>query len=447
MGRVRDLRAENLWRHMGPLIPSRIMRTIWLSPLLCSFVLVAQEETAKKAPEPKATKAEPKKFTEFPVPEAAPLDVEAASKMGIAAMLALQEGEGGDQWPYEGVYKEDRGQLPVGYRVGGTAIACLGLIGTPGYRADEARKAAVAKGVAFVLATLDAPRMQIEFIGTYDVRGWGHIYALQLLLMLEDHGLVPGSAKDVPAKTKWLVKALVESAIPQRGGWNYSRPKGYLSPENRASTFMTAPALQALFHAKARGHAVPDEVVTQALDALERSRAKPGGYAYGAPADSMAEVDEPQLEKSGIMDRTPSSAARAVACETTLLLAGRGDPVRLETAIGRFFEHWDELAKRKSQPRTHIPPYGIAPYYFMFGHVYCAQGIERLASAGKREQLRAKLRSVLALSRDEDGSWNDRDFGRSGGYGTAFALLTLHMPNLPKPVPWAPGAVTPGVSK
>jgi len=424
------------------------MRTIWLSPLLCSFVLVAQEAPAKKVSEPKATKAEPKKLMEFPMP--APIDVEAASKQAIAAMLALQEGEDGDQWPYEGVYREDRksredlGQLPVGYRVGGTAIACLGLIGTPGYRADEARKAAVERGLEFVLSTLDAPRMQIEFIGTYDVRGWGHIYALQLLLMLEDHGLVPPSAKEVPEKTKWLVKALVESAIPQSGGWNYSRPKGYSSPENRASTFMTAPALQALFHAKARGHAVPDEVVTQALDALERSRAKPGGYAYGAPGTSQADVEE---DKLSMMDKTPSSAARAVACETTLLLAGRGDLVRLEAAIYRFFAHWDDLAVRKSQTGTHIKPYGIAPYYFMFGHAYCAQGIEQLPSAEKREQLRAKLRMVLARSREEDGSWNDRQFGRSGGYGTAFALLTLHMPNLPKPVPWAPGAVTPGTSK
>jgi hypothetical protein len=421
------------------------MRTIWLSPLLCSFVLVAQEETAKKAPEPaKATKAEPKKFTEFPVPEAAPLDVEVASKQAIAAMLALQEGEDAEQWPYEGVYREDRGQLPVGYRVGGTAIACLGMIGTPGYRDHDARKAAVERGLQFVLATLDAPRMQIEFIGTYDVRGWGHIYALQLLLMLEDHGLVPPSAKEVPAKTKWLVKALVESAIPQSGGWNYSRRAGYLSPNNKASTFMTAPALQALFHAKARGHDVPDEVVTQALDALDRSRAKPGGYAYGAPAESQADVEERDLH---FMDKTPSSAARAVACETTLLLAGRGDLVRLETAVNRFFEHWDELAKRKSQLGTHIQPYGIAPYYFMFGHVYCAQAIEQLPSAEKREQLRAKLRLVLARSREGDGSWNDRQFGRSGGYGTAFALLALHMPSLPKPVPWAPGTVTPGASK
>ena len=248
---------------------------------------------------------------------------------------------------------------------------------------------------------------------------------------------LPSSAE----KTRWLVETLCASAIPDSGGWNYSRPKGYLDPANKASTFMTAPALQALFHAKACKHAVPDAVVTQALDALERARAQPGGYSYGAPATSMGEVGEDKLT---MMDRTPSSAARAAACETTLLLAGRGDKQRLEKAVDLFFAHWDALAVRKSQTGTHIPPYGIAPYYFLYGHVYAAQAIEQIDDAGKRATLREKMRNVLAKSREQDGSWNDRQFGRSGGYGTALALLTLYMPQLPKPEPWRPDAAPAG---
>ncbi len=414
------------------------MRLPWFSPLLCCVVAMAQEAPVKKAsPEPVAkSKAAPRRFVEFPVPEPEPLDVDRATTAGIAAMLALQEGEDGDQWPYEGVYREDRGLLPVGYRVGGTAIACLGLIAAPGYGTDENRRAAVGRGLEFVLKTLDAPRMAVEFEGTYDVRGWGHIYALELLLHLQDAELVPPPLlTQVEARTKWLVDALCDSAIPVTGGWNYSRPRGYMSPQNRASTFMTAPALQALFHARARGHEVLDAVVVQALDALDRARAKPGGYAYGAPAESQAEVEEAALT---MMDKTPSSAARATVCETTLLLAGRGDLVRLEGAIDRFFAHWDDLAVRKSQTGTHIKPYGIAPYYFLFGHLYVAQAIEQLPDAAKREALRARLRQFLARSREDDGSWNDRQFGRSGGYGTALALMVMHMSRLPKPATWTP---------
>lgn len=417
----------------------------WLLALCLAVPLAAQAEPSKKSAAgdgggkgaPTAAAPAIKRFTSFPVADAPPLDVDAATKDAIAALVALQQGDGDDEWPYQGVYREDENLSPVGYRVGGTAIACLGLIAAPGLPQDEPRRQALRKGVAFVLKGLDHPRMQDDFVGRYDVRGWGHVYALQLLLHLQDRKLVPAELVDAAAaKTKWLVATLCKSAIPEAGGWNYSRPAGYLSPGNKASTFMTAPALQALFHAEARGHAVDAKVVEQALAALDRARAEPGGYSYGAPAQPMAGRTEDQLS---MMDKTPSSAARAAVCETTLLLAGRGDPARLERAVDLFFAHWDDLAVRKSQTGTHVKPYGIAPYYFLFGHVYAAQAIEQLADDGKREALRAKMRAVLAKSREEDGSWNDRQFGRSGGYGTGLALLTLHMPRLPKPVAW-PGA-------
>lgn len=399
---------------------------------LCSLALAAQDSPAPREPDP----AGPRRFSSVPVPDAAPLDLEAATRAAITGLLSLQQGESGDQWPYEGVYREDGGRLPVGYRVGGTAIACLGLLAAPGFRDDPARRQAVERGLAFVLATLDQPRMQLDFVGTYDVRGWGHIYALELFLHLQGAGLVPAAQADaVATKTAWLVQALAASAIPDSGGWNYSRRAGYLSPRNRASTFMTAPALQALFHARAAGYSVPEQVVTQALDALERARAGPGGYAYGAPPTAQADVVEQQL---GMMDRTAGSAARAAVCETTLLLAGRGDPSRLRRAVELFFAHWDDLAVRKSRTGTHEPPYGIAPYYFLFGHVYCAQAIEHLDDADLRVSLRARLRAELAKSRDDDGTWNDRHFDRSAGYGTAMALLALHMPTLPRPPAWVP---------
>jgi hypothetical protein len=228
-----------------------------------------------------------------------------------------------------------------------------------------------------------------------------------------------------------LVGALVDSRIPDSGGWNYSRPAGYLDSRNRASTFMTAPALQALFHARARGHHVPDHVLDEALDALERARAAPGGYAYGAPATAQHDKTEEQL---GMMEKTASSAARAAAIEATLTLAGRGNPVRLRRSVDLFFTHWEDLAVRKSQLGTHVQPYGIAPYYFMYGHMYVAQAIELLADDAAKPAYREKLRQHLARSRDAGGSWNDRHFDRSAGYGTAMAVLALQMPATGAPV-------------
>ncbi len=47
--------------------------------------------------------------------------------LGVTRLLAMQEGDAKDQWPYEGVYRV-RGQIPIGYRVGGTSIAAMALI-------------------------------------------------------------------------------------------------------------------------------------------------------------------------------------------------------------------------------------------------------------------------------------------------------------------------------
>jgi hypothetical protein len=116
------------------------------------------------------------------------------------------------------------------------------------------------------------------------------------------------------------------------------------------------------------------------------------------------------------------------------MLAGRGDQKRLRWAIELFFQHWDDLAVRKQQTGTHIPPYGIAPYYFLYGHVYAAQAIELLDDEAARKAFRAQMAVIVERSRDEDGSWNDRQFGRSAGYGTALAIMTMQMPHLPRPL-------------
>lgn len=407
------------------------MNVRWLLPLLVVSLLPAQKKRAPRDP------AAGRLITEFPVPDVPPLNVAEASKKAVKGVLAIQED--GSQWPYEGVYREDRGLLPVGYRVGGTAITVMGLVAAPGYRKDTLRVAAVERGIKFVLETLDHDRMQESFIDGYDVRGWGHIYALTCFLHLRDARLVPKNmSEEVAAKTQWLVKTLCDSAIPTSGGWNYSRRAGYKSPKSRASTFMTAPALQALFHAKARGFAVPDNVVEEALTALNRARTKIGGYAYGSGDKNLNDVPDAELR---FMDLAGSSAARAAVCETTLLLAGRGDKERHLTALKLFFKHWDDLAVRKSQRGTHIKPYGIAPYYFMFGHLYCAQAIEQIEDSAQRDKFREQMRQILARSVDETGTWNDRQFGRSAGYGTGMALMTAHMPHLPRPHAWRPGAV------
>jgi hypothetical protein len=360
-------------------------------------------------------------------PSAAPLDEQEALRRGCELLLAAQEGEGRREWPYEGVYRvpepgsADR-VIPMGYRVGGTAIACLALVAAPGY-SDEGgagRRAAVARGLEFVLEALAHPLMEAVPVASYDVRGWGFVYALALLVDLEQRGLVPSDLAQEAADTiPYLVRALEDTAL-EAGGWNYA---GRVTP----APFMTAPALQALLAARTAGQAVDDEVLERALDSLERGRARSGSIAYSTPAESRGGTAEESL---GFMDLLPGATGRMLATEVTLQLFERGDARRLSRAVAAFFEHWEQLERRRKQTGTHVQPYGVAPYYVIYAHFHAAQAIELLVDETERARQRKRLVELLAGIREPSGGWNDRVFPRSEAFGTAMVMLALQQPEL-----------------
>ena len=93
-------------------------------------------------------------------------------------------------------------------------------------------------------------------------------------------------------------------------------------------------------------------------------------------------------------------------------------------ALDAFFTHWEWLESRRQKTGTHVPPFNVAPYYFMFAHRYAAQCVEMLPAA-EREEYRRRYLLTLWKSREADGSWNDRVFKRSAGYGTAMAVMGM----------------------
>lgn len=361
-------------------------------------------------------------------------EVRAAVQRGIALLLEKQEayGEKADrapetvvkrEWPYEGVYRVG-GRVPIGYRIGGTAICGMALIEATGGKPEGQTKAAILRALDFVLEGLGDAQMTGDFSEGYDVRGWGHAYALSFLLRLRGLQLVPAARRaDVEGAIDALVTMLQQTEIKQRGGWNYSRPQG---DDSDPSTFMSAPTLQILFEARAQGEDVDAAVVERGLKALEDARLETGAFQYGS--------DKAHQSGQGF-EAVPGAIGRMAICETTLLLAGRGDAARVKGALEAFFEHWEWLEKRRKQKGTHVPPYMIAPYYFFYAHRYAAQAIELLPEAD-RAALRARLLALLWKVREEDGGWNDRVFPRSVTFGTAMTMLALQQPSLPRPAGW-----------
>jgi hypothetical protein len=326
------------------------------------------------------------------------------------------------EWPYEGVYREG-GQIPPGYRVGGTAIVMRSLIEVPGLKKDSQRAHSVMRGLSFLLQeSTRAPRMGSGFSGGYDVRDWGHIESLETILRMQELEVVPGKLKKPSHElVEKLIATLIENEIPG-GGWNYSRRRraGASSP---ASPFMTAPAVMALMRARDRGYKFDLTVIDRALDTLEAARLESGAFQYSTnPARVTGEGFE----------AVQGACARMAVSETALWLAGRADAKRVRSAVDAFLEHWEWLEKRRAQTGTHNPPYYIAPYYFFYAHTHAARALQALPEED-REPLRQRILARLWQVRGESGSWNDRVFPRSSSYGTAMTILAFRAPESPLP--------------
>lgn len=367
----------------------------------------------------------------------------AAITRSVELLLSMQEpGDANDaapadapksQWPYEGVYRV-RGEIPIGYRVGGTAISAMALLRAPGYAEDQPRRDAVSRALAFITSSITHPLMSFDnYDGGYDVRAWGYCYGLALISELRARELLPAEQSDAATRAAdFFLSGITALEIPQIGGWNYARPPGRDKPAPQ-SPFMTGATLQAIFAAKSAGMNVDAALVERALAALERGRGETGTIQYSGDAATAR-------QPNGI----PGATGRMLITESTLYLAGRSDLARVRSALDAFFAHWDRLDERRAKPKTHEPPFGVAPYYFYFAHHAAAQAIELLPERD-RPEYRKLLRQRLYQVRLDDGSWNDRVFPRSANYGTACALMALAMPNTPKPAGWTNAGPAPAL--
>jgi hypothetical protein len=370
-------------------------------------------------------------------PEEMPERIAASLQSGSELLVEVQEGSGGSEWPYEGVYRvrsiqsdpkaliKGRNAIPIGYRVGGTGICAQAMFQAPGYATHPDRVLAVGKAIDFVCLSINDPRMSPDdYEGGYDVRGWGYIYGLRMLLAAHKAEVISEDSTEKVARTiNWFITALDKIEIPTVGGWNYAR-QGGADQASPTSPFMTAPALMALFDARKQGFQVDAGVVERALDGLQRCVAPDGYVSYSG---SKQTPDNP--------GQIPGAIGRMVSAESALFLAGRSDQKRLAEAVEDFFKYWKELEKRRRKNGTHDPPYGVAPYYFFYGFNYCSEAIE-LLSETDRTRGRARLREILFEVRETDGSWNDRVFKRSRAFGTAMSMNALQKQWLPAPVAW-----------
>lgn len=342
------------------------------------------------------------------------------------ALLALEETEGSGEWSYEGAMRI-QGQIPIGYRVGGTGTVLSAFARLPGVARAPELRAAAERATDFLVDILDEREMSEDIVPGYDMRLWGFINGLGGLLDVRDAGLVPAERKEAVDKAiRTYLRRLVAQEIPHSGGWSYHRPTGRHLPAPPYS-YVTADVLVLLYEARRQGFELDAAVVERALDLLERQRQPAGPFLYKG-------------EKAiGPAPTIPGSVGRMAGCETALFLAGRSSQLHLRGALDSFLAHWHLLEELRGRRGLHTPPHMLAPYYFMYAHLHAARAVELLPEV-HRGEYRARLRELLFELRDEKGLWNDRVFLRAAGYGTAAGLLALLQPMLPPLATWAPDA-------
>ena len=351
--------------------------------------------------------------------EVAAPSVDALVSTAVTRIEAMQsKGPGGDvvaEWPYEGVYRVG-GDIPYAYRVGGTSITGLALLEAPGRAQSPERNAALIRAVEFVVQSPDEPLMSFDpavYRGGYDVRNWGHCYGLRFLLRAKSTlKLSPELTLKVDRAMQFFLEALKKTEIPTVGGWQYARKSG-IENVSDMSPFMTAPCLEALLEAKAAGLEISPELLERTCAALELCRGASGYVAYGT-AKPIRDQEQ----------QIPGAMGRMCATEVALAKAGKQDNARLRFAVEAFFKHWEELEKRRKKQGTHLAPYGVAPYYFYYAHLYAAEAIALLPAA-EQPELAERFLATLLKSRDTDGTWNDRVFPRSAAYSSAMSVLAL----------------------
>lgn len=396
------------------------------------------------------TASSPPAPPEVDAPAVASADVDAAVLASVAFLLERQEGPTRAEWPYQGVYRvaatdddpesliEGRGRrrsvIPIGYRVGGTAIVGDALLRVPGCDEDVDRREALERARRFVVDSTRHPNMNPEYGGGYDVRGWGYIYGGDFLLSMRERGFVPKDAAPAHDEAiRFYLDGLAAIEIPQVGGWNYAR-RGPLAAPSGTSPFMTPPGIQVLVEAERQGFPVKAGMLARAMKAIDLTLGEDGVVAYSARRQT---TESPEM--------IPGAMGRMLAVETVRHHAGVENDDAIRRALAAFVTHWDELLKRKEKTGTHVAPYGVAPYYFFFAHGYAAEAIECLPEE-ERAAWRDRLHRLLMSVRAEDGTWNDRVFPRSAAYGTAVTVLAFTEPAhaaRPRTVVPPPAAVEP----
>ena len=417
---------------------SRIFTLLYLS-------LMAFPGAASAAPDPKTAIIEaddlPKAAaspyplaTEGPKPRPvtppASAELQASIERGVDFLLQTQRASGAWGGPQRtkdvNIYAPGAASH-LAFRTGTTSLVIESLCDARELFDGERREkieAALDRGQAWLLANADkltraAPNQYAAQMGLALYNVWGHSYAIHAILPL--HQRAAGD-EALQAKLVDLLKYQVErleQCTYVGGGWGYyDEVARTQTPSDSSNSFTTATALIALKLGEKLGAQYPEKLTQKAVDSILRQRYPDFSYAYGEYLRMY-----PRME----INRPGGSIGRTQACNLALRMYGDKQVTDqiLKTWLDRLFARNGWLSMARKRPIPHDSEFGVAGYFYYYGHYYAALCVDALPPED-RPYFQDHLARILMPLQEKDGSWWDYplyDYHQS--WGTAMAVSAL----------------------
>jgi hypothetical protein len=248
---------------------------------------------------------------------------------------------------------------------------------------------------------------------------WGHAYAIHAIVPL--HARAEGD-EELQAKLKKLLEYHVNRLKTSEfidGGWSYYDEKAHtLTPSGSPFSFSTATVLIALKEAETLGVDYPKPLADKAIASILRQRNPDFSYAYGEYLRFRPRLD---------INRPGGSLGRSQVCNLALRMYGDKhvtDEV-ISTWLHRLIARNGWLSMGRKRPMPHDSDFGVAGYFYYYGHFYAALIIEVLPE-DERAFFFDHLARILMPLQEKDGSWWDYplyDYHQT--WGTAMAVSSL----------------------
>jgi hypothetical protein len=248
---------------------------------------------------------------------------------------------------------------------------------------------------------------------------WGHAYGIQSAVRL-----LKRDTRD--AERQKRLRDLIRQQVDMltryecvNGGWGYyDFNHRTQKPGGRPNSFVTATVVLALHEAREAEITPPDRIVRRGIDSILRQRNPDSSYYYSEPF---------RWRPQHPINRPGGSLGRSQACNAALRAWGDAritDDV-LKTWLRRLAARNEWLGMGRKRPVPHESWFGVAGYFYYYGHYYAGLCIDMLPAA-ERAPFQDQIATILLRLQEKDGSWWDYPlYDYHQQYGTAYALMTL----------------------